>query len=263
MKNKQEEIQLFNERYESYIKTVGDDIPNITGEDLNDYWEEGAYQGNNLVNAPNNEFLKIVVIKHSKDWFVQQAMNPAQVMWLRAKRGDGSTEEDITEWKEVDFGDGSEQGKVEVTIIEQPASHPLASKNGHGYMSKTDYVKLYNIDEEANKYIHPEFHSPDIIAQDELNRFTTDKEKEGWDKKADGDHNHDETYASKNHTHRPIELSLEEITNELNLQRKTIELLTEKIDALESGDNSETVSALIERVRSLEMQLSEHTGDIV
>lgn len=262
MKNKQEELELFNERYESHIRTVGDNIPNITGEDLNDYWEEGAYQGNNLINAPTNEHLKIVIIKHSEDWIVQQALTPAQVMWLRAKRGKG-TLDDITDWKEVDFGDGSEQGKVEVTIIEKPASHPLASRHGHGYMSKDNWIKLDGIDEDANNYMHPEYHSPDIIAQDELNRFVTDVEKEGWNDKSDVDHNHDEAYSSINHKHQSYEDSINIIVEELNIQRAAIKVIQDYLDQLESTDVNATVNALMQRVQDLERTIADHTNDMI
>ena len=52
-----------------------------------------------------------------------------------------------------------------------------ATQSMAGLMSETDKKKLDGIDENANKYAHPDNHLPSIIIQDASNRFMTDAEK--------------------------------------------------------------------------------------
>jgi len=52
-----------------------------------------------------------------------------------------------------------------------------------GGFSVEDKIKLNGIENNANKYVHPDSHSPDIITQDENNRFVTDAEKNIWNEK--------------------------------------------------------------------------------
>ena len=52
-------------------------------------------------------------------------------------------------------------------------------------MSSDDKNKLDTIEENANNYIHPEFHDPSIIKEDEDHRFVTDLDKNNWNNKAD------------------------------------------------------------------------------
>lgn len=55
-------------------------------------------------------------------------------------------------------------------------------------LSTEDYttaekIKLAGIEEEANKYIHPNTHPASIIVQDSTHRFVTDSEKDNWNAK--------------------------------------------------------------------------------
>ena len=57
-------------------------------------------------------------------------------------------------------------------------------------LSTEDYttaekIKLAGIEEEANKYIHPNTHPASIIVQDSTHRFVTDSEKDKWNNKAE------------------------------------------------------------------------------
>ena len=62
-----------------------------------------------------------------------------------------------------------------------------ATSISNGLMSKEDKIKLDGIEENANNYVHPEHHTPDIITQDANNRFVTDAQIERWDGKKDAD----------------------------------------------------------------------------
>ena len=62
-------------------------------------------------------------------------------------------------------------------------THNDVSVSSSGFMSATDKVKLDNISEGANNYVHPETHQASIISQDSNNRFVTDAEKAAWSAK--------------------------------------------------------------------------------
>lgn len=61
---------------------------------------------------------------------------------------------------------------------------------GSSLMTDAEHNKLYNIEENANNYIHPSTHPASMIVEDTSHRFSTDIEKSNWD---DAD--------SKKHTH--------------------------------------------------------------
>ncbi|MCL2107822.1 MAG: hypothetical protein FWH20_00560 [Oscillospiraceae bacterium] len=66
----------------------------------------------------------------------------------------------------------------------------LASATVDGLMSKADFAKLSNIAANANNYTHPTNHPASVITQDANNRFVSDAEKETWNAKSAGAHNH-------------------------------------------------------------------------
>lgn len=61
----------------------------------------------------------------------------------------------------------------------------MASETTDGAMSKADYIKLLEIEEKANYYVHPAKHSSTDIAQDKLHRFVTDEQIRYWNTKED------------------------------------------------------------------------------
>lgn len=68
-------------------------------------------------------------------------------------------------------------------------------------LSTEDYTtlekaKLSNVEEGANKYIHPSTHSANIIEQDSNHRFVTDEEKSKWNSQVDSNQLH--THSNKN-----------------------------------------------------------------
>lgn len=72
----------------------------------------------------------------------------------------------------------------EKTYWSNKANNNLVSANLDGLMSKEDKYKLDSIDFDANYYVHPEFHYPTIIQEDENHRFVTDEQIESWNSKA-------------------------------------------------------------------------------
>lgn len=59
----------------------------------------------------------------------------------------------------------------------------LASETQNGAMSKEMYIKLLDIEDKANYYVHPIKHSSTDIAEDVAHRFVTDIEKQYWNAK--------------------------------------------------------------------------------
>ncbi|MBC6695209.1 hypothetical protein H9L25_00255 [Terrisporobacter mayombei] len=98
----------------------------------------------------------------------------------------------------------------------------LAKKvNNEGYVatennySTAEKRKLQNVEEGANNYTHPENHEASMITQDETHRFVTDTERQTWNNKSDGDHNHDNSYAQKSSEHTHVNMTvLDTITTE-------------------------------------------------
>ena len=107
--------------------------------------------------------------------------------------------------------------------ITEELNNKVDKEDGKG-LSTNDYttvekIKLNNIEENANNYVHPSNHSASMITQDETHRFVTDVEKNIWNNKLDENHNHDNNYATKssehNHTNKEIldVISQEKITS--------------------------------------------------
>ena len=59
----------------------------------------------------------------------------------------------------------------------------IASESLDGLLTKEDFVKLSEVEANANNYVHPITHSPSIIDQDANNRFVSDIEKLSWSSK--------------------------------------------------------------------------------
>lgn len=68
------------------------------------------------------------------------------------------------------------------------ADNVLVTSINNGLMSKEDKEKLDSIERGANYYNHPETHNPNIIIQDENNRFVTDDQIKSWDNKPEKDY---------------------------------------------------------------------------
>ncbi len=66
------------------------------------------------------------------------------------------------------------------------------------HFSATERSKLAGIAEGANAYLHPEHHPAAIVQQTSAARFVSDAEKNEWNGKAAGNHDHDGQYVKKN-----------------------------------------------------------------
>lgn len=175
------------------VNNLPDSVKDISYTDLNKLLKTGNYYGSHLKHAPNgsDDFFNISVTKHTNDWIVQEAILSDQNIYLRAIQGGI-----WYDWELVHFNNNESSKTVTVKIVETAISHPLASEVSNGYMSSEDKYKLDRIEPNANNYVHPTYHSPDIIQQDPDNRFVTDEQIKDWNSKAAGNHIHKD-YLSK------------------------------------------------------------------
>ncbi len=73
----------------------------------------------------------------------------------------------------------------EKTTWNNKAEKTTATTASDGLMSAADKTKLEGIAPNANNYVHPSKHTPDIIEQDTSNRFVSDIQIASWDGKAE------------------------------------------------------------------------------
>ena len=62
------------------------------------------------------------------------------------------------------------------------AGTSVATQAANGLMSAADKKKLDGVAAGANNYVHPSAHPASMITQDATHRFTSDTEKNGWNK---------------------------------------------------------------------------------
>lgn len=65
---------------------------------------------------------------------------------------------------------------------EKDHRHDNASATQDGFFSKEGFTKLENIEEGANKYIHPQTHAATMITEDDTHQFVTKVEKEKFNR---------------------------------------------------------------------------------
>lgn len=70
-----------------------------------------------------------------------------------------------------------------LTTIGGKASKDIATTTSNGLMSFEDKVKLDNVEENANNYIHPTSHPATMIVEDSTHKFVTNAKISEWDSK--------------------------------------------------------------------------------
>lgn len=103
--------------------------------------------------------------------------------------------------------------------------------------TNSDKDKLAGIEERANKYVHPETHTADIITQDTTHRFVTDTEKETWNNSL----NNAKDYADATYQ-QATGYTDNKIAELINGAPETLDTLKEVADAIE--ENESVVEAL-------------------
>lgn len=73
---------------------------------------------------------------------------------------------------------------AQIALWTSKADKDLATMSSDGLMSKEDYAKLFEIDRNANNYVHPTTHPASMIETNENNMFVSLVEKSLWNGKA-------------------------------------------------------------------------------
>ena len=73
-------------------------------------------------------------------------------------------------------------GALQENILELD-NNKVDKIEGQGLISDTEKNKLANIEDGANKYVHPSTHSANMITETNSKRFVSDSEKEKWNDK--------------------------------------------------------------------------------
>lgn len=157
-----------NNYYHPETNDNGDEIFHVTQEQM-DYWSSKADQ---------------VLVSYLRDG----------LMGKEDKYKLDGIEEGATNYVEPDYflpskiqqdEDNRFVTDEEKTYWSNKANSNLASENLDGLMSKSDKHKLDSIEFNANYYVHPTYHYPSMIRQDEDNRFVTDEQISYWNAKSD------------------------------------------------------------------------------
>ena len=73
---------------------------------------------------------------------------------------------------------------AQIALWSSKADKNLVTMSSDGLMSREDYKKLFEIDKQANNYVHPDTHPASMIEESELRQFVTLVEKSFWNSKA-------------------------------------------------------------------------------
>lgn len=162
------------------LKDTGYSEVDITDKNLNEYVYSGIFHGFNVTNAPDENYVEIIVIRHNETWVIQECKNYIGEVLLRTFKSGV-----WTQWDKLDKTNSSCEGNHDVIIVERPHTHRLASENEAGFMSPEDKRKLNALTEsESNGGGIPEADLSKILQTiDNLQRT-----------KSDINHNHDNRY---------------------------------------------------------------------
>ena len=124
--------------------------------------------------------------------------------------------------------------------------------------TNSDKDKLAGIEERANKYVHPETHTADIITQDTTHRFVTDTEKETWNNSL----NNAKDYADATYQ-QATGYTDNKIAELIGGAPETLDTLKEVADAIE--ENKTVVEALDAAIgkKANQAELDTHIGNSV
>lgn len=174
----------FDVRYNGLL-SMGYEAKDISNRDLDDMMYSGVFYGYNIVNAPDINYVQVIVTRHNENWIVQECKDYIDRIYLRSYK-DGTW----GDWTELVVTHNCNEPDKEFIIVERPHSHPLATPQSDGFMSAEDKAKLDRITPEG--IIEPENHTHPQYERD-INSLKS-KVDELEESKANIDHNHDNRY---------------------------------------------------------------------
>lgn len=119
------------------LLSKSESIKDISYKKLNDIKTAGIYDGFNIEDAPDENYIQVIVTKHSETWIVQECKTYLDNLLLRSfKNGIWS------KWTEITPSPDDDNSDKEYIVIDRPHSHQNASSSNVGFMSKTDKSNL-------------------------------------------------------------------------------------------------------------------------
>lgn len=174
----------FSVRYDGLL-SMGYEAKDISNRDLDDMMYSGVFYGYNIINAPDINYIQVIITRHNENWVVQECKDYLDRIYLRSYK-DGVW----GSWTELVVSHKCNEPDKEFIIVERPHSHPLATPQSAGFMSPEDKAKLDAIS--ANGVITPGDH----IHEEYENKFDNiEAQIVDLDLlKANKEHNHDDVY---------------------------------------------------------------------
>jgi len=179
----------FDVRYTGLL-SMGYEAKDISNKDLDDMMYSGVFFGYSILNAPDSNYVQIIVTRHNENWIVQEAKDYLDKIYLRSYK-DGYW----GGWTELVISRDENEPEKEFIIVERPHSHALATPQTAGFMSPEDKIKLDALTTER---------------EEQSNEALVKKVKELNAKvekldilKADKEHNHDDVYIPAFSSARP------------------------------------------------------------
>ena len=174
----------FDVRYKE-LSSLGYKAEDISNKDLNDMMYSGIFYGFNIGNSPDENYVEIIVTRHSDTWIVQECKDYIDRIYLRSyKNGMWSG------WTQLIVEHDCDNPNTEVIIVERPHTHAVATPQSDGFMSAADKRKLDALTDQGTSdgsdHRHLEYEQ-DIA---DINDRITELDKQ----KSNIDHNHDERY---------------------------------------------------------------------
>lgn len=138
----------FDIRYKGLLE-AGYDVIDISYKDLDDMRYSGVYKGFNVDNAPDINYIEVIITRHNECWIVQECKDYIDTIYLRSyKDGEWSN------WTELEVVPSCDEPDKEIIIVERPHSHPLATPQTDGFMSASDKAIIdaisINLDEDGS-----------------------------------------------------------------------------------------------------------------
>lgn len=175
----------FDVRYR--VMTNALEAPDISYKNLDDYKTTGVYQGFNVQGAPDENYVQIIVTKHTDNWIVQECKDYIDTLHLRSFKNNR-----WSKWTELTVEHDCNEPDKEYVIIDRPHTHPVATHQHNGFMSKEDKAKLdaLTINGDGNIIVSP---GDNLELMESIEQLKADIEGLNANK-SDINHNHDERY---------------------------------------------------------------------
>ena len=188
----------FDVRYDGLL-SMGYEAKDISNRDLDNLMYSGVFYGYNILNAPDINYIQVIITRHNESWVVQECKDYLDKIYLRSyKNGTWG------KWTELDVPHQCNEPDKEFVIVERPHSHPIATPQSIGFMSAEDKAKLDQISKNGTitpgEHVHTEYEKRFDNIEAQVNQLDI--------LKADKEHNHNNVYIPAFSSERPTNQSI-------------------------------------------------------